>query len=33
MKKIFMTLAVICMAFMPVGAQNKENAKQKLTPE
>lgn len=28
-----MTLAVICMAFMPVGAQNKENAKQKLTPE
>lgn len=33
MKKFFMTLAVVCMAVMPLGAQNKSKAKQQLTPE
>lgn len=34
MKKILMTLAVVCMAIMPVGAQtNNNNTKQRLTPE
>ncbi|WP_418552029.1 hypothetical protein [Prevotella sp.] len=33
MKKIFMTLAIACMAVMPIMAQNNKVAKQQLTPE